>query len=286
MQHVDASNQFVIMNSMPTTAVIDCHSHILPGIDDGAKDPAMALAMARVAAGAGTQRMICTPHHLNGVFGNSRQTILKAVAQLRERLAEADIPLMLNPGSELHLVPELPAQLLDGTALTYNDRGKAALVELPKTTVPVGTDTILEQLLYRGITPVIAHPERNGELVRHPNRVGEWVDWGCKLQLTAQSCSGDFGERRQTLCRRWSERGWVHLIASDAHRPEGRSPDTLFAGRAAIADWLGETTAELLTVDNPQKLLDGENLLAPEPLRVEADKPRRWWFGFKVKGER
>lgn len=263
---------------MITTAMIDCHCHILPGIDDGAKTPAMALAMARVAAAAGTRRMFCTPHHLNGVFDNPRAAILEAVTALREQLAEADIPLTLYPGSELHLVPELPAQLLDGEALTYNDHGKAALVELPKSTVPVGTDTILEQLLYRGITPIIAHPERNSALARHPDRVGEWVDWGCKLQLTAQSCSGDFGQGRQALCRRWSERGWVHLIASDAHRSEGRSPDTLAAGRAAIAEWLDENAAELLTAGNPQKLLAGEDLIAPEPVQFE-EPPRRRWFG-------
>lgn len=229
------------------------------------------------ATEAGIRDAFCTPHHLNGVFDNPRRSILTAVERLQARLTEAGIPLTLHPASELHLVPELPGRILSGEALTYNDLGRAALVELPKSTVPVGTETILEQLLYRGITPIVAHPERNATLARHPDRVGEWVDWGCKLQLTAQSCSGDFGHTLERVCRLWCERGWVHLIASDAHRPEGRSPDKLAVGRAVIAEWLGEAAAELMTETNPQRLLDGEEPIAPEPIRTEEKLRQRWW---------
>lgn len=261
--------------------MIDCHCHILPGIDDGAHSLEVALDMARAASASGIEGLVCTPHHLNGVYINSAEAIRQASADLQERLLEAGIPLRLYPGAELHLVPELPSQLLDGIALTYNDLGKAALVELPKTTVPMGAETVLEQLLYRGVTPVIAHPERNLTLARRPEQLAEWIGWGCKAQLTAQSCSGDFGERMQRLCRRWLELGWVHLIASDAHRPAGRSPDTLAAGRASVAEWLGEEAATLLTRDNPRRLLIGEDLVSLAPRAVPRAAPgRRRWLGF------
>jgi protein-tyrosine phosphatase len=261
--------------------MIDCHIHILPGIDDGAHTFDTALDMARAAWAGGTRQIICTPHHLNGVYANPAGLIRSLIADMRQRLSETEIPIRIHPGAELHLVPELPSRLLDGTAMTYNDLGKAALVELPKSTVPVGADTILEQLLYRGITPVIAHPERNLVLSRRPDQLIEWIDWGCRVQLTAQSCSGDFGERLQRLSRRWLELGWVHLIASDAHRPTGRSPDTLADGRAAVAEWLGEEAAVLLTQENPQRLLTGEELVALEPRatpRSGTFRPR--WLGF------
>lgn len=260
--------------------MIDSHCHILPGIDDGAHTVETALKMARAAVGSGTHMLICTPHHLNGVYINHADNVRQTLNDLQQRLTDADIDLPLYPGSELHLVPELPSQVLDGTALTYNDCGKAALVELPKASIPVGVDTILEQLLYRGVTPVIAHPERNLALARHPERLGEWVSWGCKAQITAQSCSGDFGERLQRLCRRWLEFGWIHLIASDAHRPTGRSPDTLAAGRAMLAEWLDDEAATLLSLHNPQRLIDGDDLVSLTPRATfQVESTRRRWLG-------
>src|SRR3990172_8737894 len=144
--------------------MIDCHNHTLPGIDDGARDMDYALSMARGALATGITAIIATPHHLNGVYTNPRKQILKAILEFQTAIAEADIALLIFPGSELHLVPELPGQLLEGEALTYADKGKAALVELPKRTIPNGTERILEQLLYQNVTPVIAHPERNATL--------------------------------------------------------------------------------------------------------------------------
>ncbi len=248
--------------------MIDCHNHTLPGIDDGAHDMEMAMEMAQCAVKDGIDTIVCTPHHLNGVFSNDRQAVLEHVDALRTALAEAGIPLAVLPGSELHLVPPLPARILEGDALTYADHGRAALVELPKHIVPIGTETILEQLLYQKITPVIAHPERNSELIRQPDRLAEWVGWGCKAQLTAQSCSGAFGKQIQAQCQRWCREGMVHLIASDAHRPHGRAP-ILTAGIAILCEWLTEQAVEILSITNPRKLTAGEPLLSIEPAPVK-----------------
>ena len=258
--------------------MIDCHIHLLPGIDDGAHDLETALKMARIAVDSGVTAVICTPHHFNGVYDNPVGRIRRAVARLAEGLGEAGIPLSLYPGAELHLVPELPGAVEQAAALTYNDRRQAVLVELPTTTIPLGAEIVLEQLLYREVTPVIAHPERNAVLAHNPEILGDWVMLGCKVQLTAQSCSGDFGGKMQGVCRRWLERGWVHLIASDAHRPTGRSPDKLAKGRDAVTAWLGDAAAEVLTLTNPQRLLDGEPLLdfPREGLAVALPAGTRW----------
>lgn len=238
----------------------------------------MALAMAMRACECGIRQIICTPHHLNGVFTNSRTAILQQIQHLQQHIAAAGLELSLHPGAELHLVPELPQQLLEGSAMSYADLGRAALVELPKSIVPQGTEMILEQILYQGVTPVIAHPERNRALLRAPERVGEWVQWGCALQLTAQSCSGDFGEPLQRICKYWCQRGWVHLVASDAHRAQGRSPDTLATAYPTLVAWLGADSARLLTVDNPQRLLAGEPLhAAPKWIPPPRRSWWRWW---------
>jgi protein-tyrosine phosphatase len=255
--------------------MIDCHCHMLPGIDDGARDLPYALEMARRAVANGITAVVVTPHHLNGVYENPRKKILKAAIAFRTALAEAGIALEIYPGSELHLVPELPSRILEGDALTYNDRGVAALVELPKQTVPTGADTILEQLLYRGITPIIAHPERNATLAAHPERAAEWVRMGCKLQLTAQSCAGEFGRPIQNVCRKWSERGIAHVIASDAHRTDSRPPK-LDHGNSALEQWSGSRNTVGAIQANAKYLLDGIPLAAL-PTNLSSDRrPRAW----------
>lgn len=256
--------------------MIDCHNHTLPGIDDGAKDLGMALDMANLATAAGIHTIIVTPHHLNGSFSNRRKDILRRVMKLRTAFAEQGIELRVYPGAELHLVPELPQQLAQGDALTLADRGKAALVELPKRSIPRGTEQILERILQQGITPVIAHPERNSELLAHGARVRAWVQMGCRLQLTAQSCAGAFGKAIQQTCREWCEAGLVHLLASDAHRPRGRVPD-LRDGVAATTRWIGPDAVEVLTRTNPERLLNGQPLLDTSAL-VETHGMRPRWL--------
>lgn len=256
--------------------MIDCHNHTLPGLDDGAKDLAMALDMGRLARSSGIRTIIATPHHLNGTFSNKRKDILRRVMKLRTAFAENDIDLDVYPGSELHLVPELPRQLSSGEALTLGDRGRAALVELPKRSIPRGTERILEQILEQGITPVLAHPERNSELLVHRNRIRAWVQMGCRVQLTAQSCAGAFGRSIQQASRDWCEAGLVHLVASDAHRPRGRTPD-LRAGITAVTRWIGPDAVELMTRTNPERLLRGEPLLDTAP-RIDLHNTRPRWL--------
>lgn len=245
---------------------VDCHNHMLPGIDDGAHDLDMTIAMAERAVSSGIDTVVCTPHHMNGVFRNFRATVLELVAETNAQVASAGYPLRMLPGSELHLVPELPSQVAEGEALTFGDHGKAVLVELPTRTIPAGAEAILERLAYEGFTPVIAHPERNAALAADPERAIEWTTWGCKLQLTAMSCSGRFGKPIQQICKTWVRGGHAHLIASDAHRPRGRAPD-LTGGIEALRQWAGDDVAELLARENPRRLASGEDLLKPPSLK-------------------
>ncbi len=254
----------------------DLHCHILPGIDDGAKDLAQSLAMARLAVDDGIKTTVVTPHHLNGVYVNKAADILAALSGLREALIAEGIPLKLLPGCELHLVPELTEQLGNGEAMTLGNQGKAALVELPVHTVPMGAEHILEQILCQGVTPIIAHPERNSQLRKDPQILAEWVAMGCLGQITAQSCTGQFGPQVQTSARDMISRGLIHIIASDAHRDRRRIPE-ISRGEAQVARWTNERTAELLARVYPMALVNGQ---APD-LDMLADSlpPRRtsWW---------
>ncbi|TVQ30050.1 MAG: protein-tyrosine phosphatase [Wenzhouxiangella sp.] len=254
----------------------DLHCHILPGIDDGAKDLAQSLAMARLAVEDGIKTTVVTPHHLNGVYLNHAADILAALANLREALIAEGIPLKLLPGCELHLVPELPEQLAAGEAMTLGNHGKAVLVELPVHTVPMGADHIIEQILSQGLTPIIAHPERNSQLRQDPELLAEWVSMGCLGQVTAQSCTGMFGPQVQTSAREMISRSLIHIIASDAHRDRRRIPE-ISKGEAQVARWTNERTARLLAREYPLALADGRNPDLDQLTDALPRYRRSWW---------
>lgn len=236
--------------------MIDLHAHYLPALDDGPKTLADSIKMAQLAVQDGIHSVTVTPHHLNGRYLTEAATVREAVQSLQQTLSEHAIPLTLYPGSEIHLVPELPEGLRNGTVMTVADRGRAVLVELPVNSLPLGAEVILSECLALGITPVIAHPERCRPLQTDLTPLQRWVDMGCLVQITAQSCTGRFGSGPQASAHAMITNRLVHVLASDGHRPYGRTP-CLREGREAVTVWAGEDYATQLTESVPQALLDG-----------------------------
>ena len=241
----------------------------MPCIDDGAKSLSMALDMLRKAEDCGTAEVVLTPHHLNGAFNNPASRIQEAFDQFDNEVKTVGIRIKLHLSSEVHMAPEAADQLLSGRALTYCNLGKAALIEPPKRNLPIGYQSLLAKLLGVGITPIIAHPERNKFLRENPAEVDYLLDLGCKVQITAQSLTGDFGVAIAKASFDMLYKNQVHLIASDAHRVEGRSPD-LSTAAELIAKRCGEEVAELLFYANPKKLINGVDLASMQSKNNDA----------------
>jgi len=240
---------------------IDIHNHSLPHIDDGAIDLDMSIEMLKIASKTGTSDVILTPHHLNGAFTNFANDVIAQTLILKKKVKELNIPLKLHFGTEVHLVSETADHLINNKTLTYCGLGKAALIELPKNSIPTGTESILSELIYHGITPIIAHPERNSHLRKDHSQLQDWVEFGCKSQLTGQSCTGDFGESIKTFSFELIAKKLTHFIASDAHRPQGRSPN-LREALNVINTNFGQDTAKQLFHDNPSNLINGKEILS------------------------
>jgi len=257
---------------------IDCHNHSLPDIDDGAKNLDMAIEMLKIASADNISSIVLTPHHLNGAFTNNKHKLLEHFDKLKVAV-ESQVPnIDLFLGSEVHLVDSSADEIISGIAMTYANKGKAALIELPKHGIPMGAEQVLSQLIYNGITPVIAHPERNTQLRQDLTQLIEWVDMGCKSQLTAMSCEGKFGSSIQQTSFKMIEEGLVHIIASDAHRPEGRSPKLSPAAKL-IAKKYGNEIERLFFYDNPKRLLTGQDLLNVSSDLIKKPKKKRFlWF--------
>lgn len=243
--------------------MIDIHTHILPGIDDGAKDIEESLKMAQIAANDGITRIIATPHVITGLYENKKQDIIKAVAILNTQLTKQHIPVEILPGAEYRLEPELPRQLSRGELLTLNNSGRYLLVELPDAFIPKYTEDVLYQIQLQGITPVIAHPERNMILCKDPGRLKELILRGMTAQVTTSSITGAFGTQPRKSGLYFIKQQLIHIIASDAHSCSGRIPE-LKACSQIITQRFGQQTSRVFFRENPERICSAKDLITPE----------------------
>lgn len=232
--------------------MIDLHTHILPGVDDGSRTPADALAMARAALADGIRVVAATPH-VRDDWPTSADLMEARVADLRGTLAEARIPLQLLTGGEidLHQLETLPEEEVLRFGLGGNP--DYLLVEFPYYGWPLGLLNRVLALRERGVTAVLAHPERNAEVQGNPERLRALVDGGALCQVTAASLDGRIGKRSRACGLALVESGLAHLVASDAHAPDVRGIGMSDAARAledvALARWL--------TYDVPAAIVGG-----------------------------
>ncbi len=238
--------------------MIDIHCHLLPGIDDGPETLEEALEMARIAVANGIELAHVTPHLHPGRWENDLAKITAAVETHRAALAAAGIPLELGFAAEVRLDYEILPLVEAGRVpfLGTLEGYKVMLLEFPHSHVPVGADKFVAWLLARNIRPLIAHPERNKDLMREPARIEPFLEAGCLLQITADAITGGFGELCAQRAREFLERGWVSVRASDAHDTVDRPP-RIAPGRNAAAQIVGEDEAQRMTYGTPLRIVRG-----------------------------
>lgn len=264
--------------------MIDIHSHILSGMDDGAQCWEDSLLLARAVLEEGVHTVIATPHCIPEVYFTEGRAVLQAVAEFQSKLAAAGVPLKIMPGMEIHLTLDVPARLTSGSALTLNNTGKYILLEFPMNTVPRYAEQVIFELLLKGIKPIIAHPERNKEIIENPDILHNLIGKGCLVQITAGSLTGVFGHRVRQRASDFVRLSWADFIASDAHDPVKR-PFLFRAGWEAAKDLVGEERARALVLDNPQRVLEGKAINKGEvpPYRALQGKngrqKRSFWSG-------
>ncbi|MEK5361894.1 tyrosine-protein phosphatase [Peribacillus castrilensis] len=202
--------------------MIDLHCHILPGVDDGSPDMQESIVMAKRAVEAGITHIFATPHHLNERYVNVKDDIIDCVFELNECLQQENIPLSVHPGQELRIHRELFVSLEKGEVLTLDNTNKYLLLELPSGHVPSYTQELIYELLLKGITPIIVHPERNKELIENHNLLFKLVQEGALTQLTSDSIIGIFGKNVKSFSKKIIENNLTHFIATDAHNVTSR----------------------------------------------------------------
>lgn len=249
--------------------MIDIHSHILPGVDDGAKDVQDSILMAREAVKEGITKIIATPHHKNGKFDNVKTSILEKIEELNTILVEEKIPLTVIPGQENRIHGELLEGYDLGEVFTLN-HSQYLFVEFPTGHVPRYTEQLLYDLQLKNIIPIIVHPERNQELIEHPDKLYKLVMNGALTQVTAASVAGYFGKNIKKFSEQLIEANLTHFIASDAHNITSRG----FKMNEAL-DIVEEkygTDMVYLFMDNAELLIEGKNIYKEVPEKVKKKK--------------
>jgi protein-tyrosine phosphatase len=247
--------------------MIDLHSHLLPGLDDGPADDGGSIALAAEAYAGGVRVMAATPHLRSDFPGVDVMEIPKRVAALQARLDEQRIGLELVSGGEVDVLWAQTASDEALRAASYGGRGHDLLVETPYGELPGLFEDLLFRIRVRGFRVLLAHPERNPSFQRDPERLVRLVEGDMLVQLTASSVTGS--GRAGKLARRLIEDGQAHVIAGDLHRAGGNRASIANAVSAA-----GGGRAHWMVTEAPAAILAG----APLPPAPVVQARRRGWL--------
>ena len=246
--------------------MIDIHTHVLPGVDDGSPDLDASLELLHIAAECGVTTLVTTPHcNIPGAPENYASPELDGLWRMLAREAERErIPVRLCRGAEIFATEELPELLSDGLVWTLNGT-RYFLTEFDFGEEPDFCFYVLDRCRERGFRPVIAHPERYLCVQDDPSIAFEWCTQGYALQLNKGSLLGKFGRPVQITAELLADHGLAACVASDAHSPYQR---TTYMGRIReyLTEQFGEAYARLLLQENPSRILAGQELLGLEPI--------------------
>lgn len=235
--------------------MVDIHSHILPEVDDGPKSWDVCVAMCRTAAADGITHMVASPH-ANDRYHYDRPYLQGLVAHLQKFVGDAP---KITLGCDFHLsYDNLQSAFADPSRYVIGNT-HYLLVEFSNYSVPQNTTDSFLKLGDRGITPIITHPERNPILRDSLQRVVEWAEQGCVIQMTGSALTGFWGERTRRAAEWLLERQVVHVLATDAHDLEKRVP-ILSTSRDAAAQIVGSEVAEALVEGNPSAIVQDQAL--------------------------
>ena len=242
--------------------MIDIHSHILPGLDDGSESWEMTLEMCRLAIRDGITHIVATPH-ADETYVYRPDRVRELINELEKKVGRQ---LAISMGCDFHLSFENVED-----AITHPQRYTIAskqylLVELSEYGIPPHVSDSFRRLQTTGIVPIITHPERNTFLQRRPERVLEWVQAGCLVQVTASAVTGSWGETARRIAIWLLENDAVHVLASDAHDDKHRQP-ILSSARDAIRAHFGADLALELVQDNPEAIVNGLTLPLPHSVQ-------------------
>lgn len=247
--------------------MIDLHCHILPGVDDGAKNLDEAVEMAKVAECEGIKKIVATPHMFRGHYLSENYEIVQAKnKELNKALRDCQIDIEILPGAEVHISHDLIDKIKKKRKALVLNHSSYMFVEFPSEHVFSGVKEIFFELMSEGITPIIAHPERNSVFRQNPSLLFELVQMGGLVQTNSGSFTRQYGGRTEEGVFRFLDLNLIHFIASDSHSPR-RVNMWLSKAVRKVAEKIGEDSALALVNENPEAVIsDKEIPYFPDPI--------------------
>jgi len=194
----------------------DMHSHVLPGIDDGAQDVTMSLELIRGMKELGYSKLIATPHILWEMYPNTRDGILDVLDEMRDAIKEQQIEIELHAAAEYFLDDHVAGLLKKKEPLlTFGDN--YVLTEFSMASPPIDVKEILFEMRMQDYQPIIAHPERYVYLEQDKEFYDELKDAGYLFQLNLMSLTGVYGKSVQRLANYLAEKEYYDLAGTDLH---------------------------------------------------------------------
>lgn len=250
--------------------MLDIHNHILPGVDDGAKSIEESIEMANIYLKNGIEKIIATPHYIEGNGFNTKEENAKVLEKLRDVFNKEEIDLKVYLGNEIFVSPDIFKYLEEERVATLND-SRYVLIEMPMLDVPVYMENIIYELCLKGYIPIIAHPERNMKIIENPNILFEFVMGGALAQVNLPSLEGKYGEGAKKTGEIILTHNLAHFVGTDAHSPRRRSPD-VSRSLIVLKQLVDENKFQELTCLNIEAVLEDKDIFVDEPIKYREEK--------------
>ncbi|MFB5663410.1 tyrosine-protein phosphatase [Alteribacillus sp. HJP-4] len=249
--------------------MIDIHSHILPGLDDGPQTMEETIKLIKTAEQEGIHTIVAAAHHHNSDYVNPGPYIINCVHELHEILRDKGIGVTILAGQENRMNGELINELESGQAIAING-GRYVLIEFSPEEVPNYTKKLFYDMQLRGYIPVIVHPERNQYFQEHPMELYQFVKSGAVTQITAQSLTGRADKKSSSFAEQMLNHNLVHAVASDAHSVDAR-PFELGAAYEKVEEKLDQYRVQTLKL-NAERIAANKNIIIDQPYPIKKRK--------------
>ncbi|MBR1511242.1 MAG: hypothetical protein IJ858_06470 [Acidaminococcaceae bacterium] len=238
---------------------IDIHSHIIPGVDDGSRDMETSIALLQMAVESGTTDIIATPHVIDVSTTLTWDAIRRHVEALQKEADARGIPIRIYPGAETELNWDLLELIRKDHSAFCLAGSRYCLMEMPSLMLPPNLEDMIYELQLMDIVPVLAHPERQMQLMQEPEKLLKLLQKGCVAQSNGGSLTGVFGPKAHEKVHMLIDHQMISFMGSDAHNLKHRNTNLKDAREKIVKHW-GEATATELLETKPRYILENKEL--------------------------